>query len=124
MGAVELTGTTITIMVLCTVLGGLVAVLVVKKVMEGRLAAARNEVERIVTEAKRDAETLKKEAVLRLEQDHVGPGQVLRHGDLKGGDVLCFHQFLYLGPCFGEGIRRFLTTSTECAEQYHEADSN
>ncbi|MBP1726015.1 MAG: metal dependent phosphohydrolase [Deltaproteobacteria bacterium] len=65
MGAVELTGTTITIMVLCTMLGGLVAALVVKKVMEGRLATARNEVERIVIEAQRDAETLKKEAMIQ-----------------------------------------------------------
>jgi ribonuclease Y len=65
MGVVELTGTTITIMVLCTMLGGLVAVLAVKKVMEGRLAAARNEVERIVAEAQRDAETLKKEAMIQ-----------------------------------------------------------
>jgi ribonuclease Y len=65
MGAVELTGTTITIMVLCAMLGGLVAVLVVKKVMEGRLAAAKNEVERIVAEAQRDADSLKKEAMIQ-----------------------------------------------------------
>lgn len=65
MGAVELTGTTIMLMILCTVLGGLISALIVKKVMEGRLAAARNEVERIVAEARKDADSLKKEAMIQ-----------------------------------------------------------
>jgi ribonuclease Y len=65
MGAVELAGTTITLMVLCTLLGGLISALIVKKVMERRLAAARSEVERIAVEARKDADSLKKDAMIQ-----------------------------------------------------------
>ena len=65
MGVINVTGTSIVLIVCGMLFGGLLSGLIVKKLMHGRVASTRNAAKRVIEEAQKEAETLKKEAIIQ-----------------------------------------------------------
>ena len=63
-----MTATTMLLILAGALFGALVGAIIVKKSMEARMASATNAAQKIIDEATKEAETLKKEATLQYSQ--------------------------------------------------------